>query len=109
MYRQNLTSNRISLLSKDLKFIPTPRGIIKALIEEELEAYDRKLILMWHFHNDEREFSYYALKKKSKFDPKRKDATIELYLSSLEEEISSLDYKLGYSDLTKSCHLLVKK
>ena len=56
---------------------------------------------MWHFRNDEMEFSYNPFKKKSKFDPKRKDAAIELYLSRLEEEISSLDYKVGYSNLTK--------
>ena len=98
---RNLTSNEISLLSKGLKFVPTPRGIKKTLIKEELEAYVRKLILMWHFRNDEREFSYDPFKKKSKFDPKRKDAAIELYLSRLEEEISSLDYKVGYSNLTK--------
>ena len=98
---QNLTSNEISLLSKGLKFVPTPRGINKVLIKEELEAYGRKLRLMCHFRNDEREFSYDAFKKKSKFDPKRRDAAIELYLSRLEEEISSLDYKVGYSHLTK--------
>ena len=37
----------------------------------------------------------------TKFDPKRKDATIELYVSRFEEEISSLAYKVGYSNLTK--------
>ena len=41
------------------------------------------------------------MKKKPKFDPKRKYEAIELYLSRLEEEISSLDYKVGYSNLTK--------
>ena len=56
---------------------------------------------MWHFRNDERELSYDSFKKKSKFDPKRKDAAIELYLSRLEEEISLLDYNVGYSNLTK--------
>ena len=39
--------------------------------------------------------------KKSKFDPKRKYEAIESYLNRLEEEISSLDYKVGYSNLTK--------
>ena len=39
------------------------------------------------------------LRKNLSFDPKRKDAAIQLYLSRLEEEISSLDYKAGYSDL----------
>ena len=99
--RRNLTNDEISLLSKGLKFVPTPRGINKALIKEELEAYGRKLRLMWHFRNDERELSYDPFKKKSKFDPKRKDAAIELYLSRLEEEIPSLYYKIGYSNLTK--------
>ena len=108
---RNLTSNEISLLSKGLKFVPTPRGINKGLIKEELEAYGRKLRLMWHFHNDEREFSYDPFKKKSKFDPKRKDAAIELYLSHLQEEISSLDYKVWYSNLIKGerCRLFVEK
>ena len=40
---------------------------------------------MWYFRNDEREFSYDPFKEKSKFDPKRKDAAIELYLSCLEK------------------------
>ena len=56
------------------KFVPTPRGINKELIKEELEVYGRKLRLMWHFRNDERGFSYDPFKKKPKFDPKRKDA-----------------------------------
>ena len=98
--RRNLTNNEISLFSKGLKFVLTPRGINKALIKE-LEAYGRKLRLLWHFPNDERKFSYDPFKKKSKFDSKRKDAAIELYLSYLEKEISSLSYKVGYSNLTK--------
>ena len=56
---------------------------------------------MWHFRNDEREFTYDPFKKKCKFDPKRKDSAIELYLSRLQEEISSLDYKVWYSNLTR--------
>ena len=36
------------------------------------------------------------------FDPKRKDAAIKLYLSRLEDKILSLDYKVGYSNLTMS-------
>ena len=39
------------------------------------------------------------LRKNLSFDPKRKDAAIQLYLSRLEEEISSLACKAGYSDL----------
>lgn len=61
---------------------------------------------MWHFRNNESEFSYDIFQKKSKFDPKKKDAAIELYLRRwkshrLEEEISSLNYKVGYSNFIK--------
>ena len=84
MSRLTLTSNATSRRSKGLKFVPTPRGINKAIIKEELEAYARKPRLMWHFRNDERVFSYDPFKKKSKFDCKRKDAAIELDLSRLE-------------------------
>ena len=83
-YKGKFVSLKISLLSKGLKFVSTPRGINKALIKEELEAYGRKLRLMWQFRNDEREFSYDPFNKNSKFYPKRKDAAIELYLSRLE-------------------------
>ena len=96
-----VTSNVVSPLSKGLKFVPTPKGVNKAHIKEELETYGRKLRLMQHFRNDARGFSYDPLKKKSKFDPKRKQEAIELYLSRLEEEISSLDYKVRYSNLKK--------
>ena len=99
--RRNLTSNAISLLSKGLKLVPTTRGVNKALINEELEAFGRRLKLMWHFRNDDREFSYDLCTKQSYFDSKRKDAVIDLYLKCLEEEISSLGYKVGYPNLTK--------
>ena len=56
---------------------------------------------MWHCRNEEREITINPFKKKSKFNPKRKDATIEIYLSCLEAEIFSLDKKLSYSNLTK--------
>ena len=70
MSRLNFTSNKISLVSKRLKFVPTPRGVNKALIKEELEGYGRKLRLMWHFRNDEREFSMILLRKILSLIPK---------------------------------------
>ena len=56
---------------------------------------------MWHYRNEEREITINPFKKKSKFNPKRKDTAIEIYLSRLEEEIFSLNKKLSYSNLTK--------
>ena len=99
--KRHLSKEEISLLSKGLKFIPTPKHINKARIKEKLETYGRKLRLMWHYRNQEREIIINPFKKKSKFNPKRKDAAIEIYLSRLEEEIFALDKKLSYSNLTK--------
>ena len=89
------------MLSKGLKFIPTPTSVNKALIKEELECFGRKLRLLWHFRNEESITISNPFKKKSTFNPKGKDAAIELYLSRLEEEIMAIDTKLSYSNLTK--------
>ena len=56
---------------------------------------------MWHYRNEEREITINPFMKNSKFNPKRKDAVIEIYLSRIEEEIFSLDKKFSYSNLTK--------
>ena len=96
-----LSKAEISLLSKGLKFIPIPTSVNKALIKEELECFGRKLRLLWHFRNEESITISNPFKKKSTFNPKGKDAAIELYLSRLEEEIMAIDTKLSYSNLTK--------
>ena len=67
----HLSKDKISVLSKGLKFIPTPKQINKALIKEEFETYGRKLRLMWHHRNKEREIAINPLQKKSKFNPKQ--------------------------------------
>ena len=96
-----MLKDEISLLSKGLKFIPMPKHINEALCEEELKTYGRKLRLMWHYRNEKQEITINPFEKKSKFNPKRKDAAIEIFLSRLEEEIFSLGKKLSYSNLTK--------
>lgn len=97
---RELSNAEISLLSKGLKFVPTPTFVNKAKIKEELEIYGRKLRLMWHFRNDEKS-EINPFRPKSKFNPKGKDAAIEIYLSRLEEEILALDTSLRYSNITK--------
>ena len=89
------------MLSKGLKFFPTPTSVNKALVKEELECFGRKLRLLWHFRNEESITISNPFKNKSTFNPKGKDAAIELYLSRLEEEIMAIDTKLSYSNLTK--------
>ena len=96
-----LPKAEISFLSNGLKFIPTPTSLIEDLIKEELECFDRKLRFLWHFWNEEYITVSNSFKKKSTFNPKGKDAGIELYLSRLEEAIVATDTKLSYSNLMK--------
>ena len=56
---------------------------------------------MWYFRNDDRETIINPFQKKSKFNPKRNAASIEIYLSRLEEEILNIDTVINYSNLTK--------
>ena len=60
----HLSKDEVSLLSKGLKFVPTPKYINKAKIKEEIDVYSRKLRLMCHFLNDHREFDVNLFKKK---------------------------------------------
>ena len=57
----------------------------------ELEAYGRMLRLKWYFRNDEKEFDRKRFKPKSTFNPRNKDAAIEIYLSSLEEKLMNIE------------------
>ena len=71
-----LSKAEISLLSKGLKFIPTPTSVNKAVIKEELECFGRKLRLLW---NEESITISNPFNNKSTFNPKGKDAAIQLY------------------------------
>ena len=101
--QRQLTKSEISLLSKGLKFVPTPNMIDKAKLKQELEVFGRKLRLMWHFRNDERIFDCNTkFRPKSTFNPKNKDVTIETYLSSLEENLLDIDIpKDKFNNLSK--------
>ena len=69
--KRNLTKDEISLLSKGLQFVPTPKHFNKALLREDLENFGRKLRLKWFFRNDERQFNINPFKQKSKFNPRK--------------------------------------
>ena len=83
-----------------MKFVPTPKHVDQAILKQDLEAFGRKLRLKWHFRNEERTFRN-MFKPKSNFNPKDKDAAIEIYLSCLEEEILNIDTKRLKHNLTK--------
>ena len=42
------------------------------------------LRLKWHFRNDEKELDRNKFKPKSTFNPRNKDATIEIYLKRIK-------------------------
>ena len=68
----------------------------------ELGAYSRMLRLKWHFRNDEEEFDRNKFKPKSTFNPRNKDAAIEIYFSSLEEKLMNIEIPQNkYNNLTK--------
>ena len=102
MSKRKLTKAEVSLLSKGLKFVPTSNHINKAKLKLELEAYDRMLHLKWYFRNDEKEFDRNKFKPKSTFNPRNKDAAIEIYLSSLEEKLMNIEIPQSkYINLTR--------
>ena len=68
----------------------------------ELEAYGWILCLKWYFRNDENEFDQNKFKPKSTFNPRNKDAAIEIYLSSLEEKLMNIEIPQSkYNNLTR--------
>ena len=99
--RRNLTGSEISLLSKGLNFVPTSNIIDQAKLKMELEALARILRLKWHFRNKENVFDLDQFKPKSTFNPRNKDAAIEVYMSSLEEKLMKIEIpKDKYNNLT---------
>ena len=85
--KRDLSENEISLLSKGLNFIPTCNKVDVARLKMELEQFGRMLRLKWHFRDDKRDIPINPFKTKSTFNPRNKDATIEMYLSRLEEKL----------------------
>ena len=98
--KRDLSEAEISLLSKGLKFVPTPRYVDQAALKTDLENFGRKLRLAWHFRNENSNFTANPFKSKSNFNPKNKDVAIEMYLSKLEQEILNINTKLKYHNVT---------
>ena len=106
--RLKLSKSEVSLLSKGLKVIPKSNTIDKAKLKIELEAFGRMLRLKWFFRDDEKEFNPDKFKPKSIFNPRNKDAAIEIYLSSLEEKLMSIEIpKDKYNNLTRNGELFL--
>ena len=97
LYNRKFSRAEISLLSKGLRFCPTPNSVDKWDIKEDLENSGRILRLKWHYRNDKQTFDPNPFRPKSKFNPSNTDAAIELNLSQTEEKLlSCTEIKLTY-------------
>ena len=71
----------------------------------ELQAYGRILGLKRNFRNDKKQFdrkNFKLLIELSTFNPRHKDAAIEIYLSSLEEKLMNTEITQNkHSNLTR--------
>ena len=89
-------------MSKGLNFIPTCNKVDVARLKLELEQFGRMLCLKWHFRNEKRDIPINPFKAKFTFNPRSKDAAIEIYLSSLEEKLLKIEIsKDKFNNLTK--------
>ena len=91
--KRALSESEISVLSKGLKFVMTPKELDYSQIKVDLESFGRRLRLKWHFRESEDFSEYPAFRPRSKFNPRHKDVAIEMYLSKLEEELMSISAK----------------
>ena len=83
--------------------MPTANRIGNAKRKQELEVFERKLRLMWHFRNNERIFDCNKkFRSKSTFNPKNNDVIIETYLSSSDKKLLDIDIpKDKFNSLSK--------
>ena len=112
--RKELSAEDISLLSKGLKFSPTPTDIDKAKLKEDLEAFKRRMRLRWHFRDNEDSFSEdnndNKFRIKSSWQPPKEDPVLENYLSLLEKEVMSVSPEgKNFSNLSPSEQLSLKQ
>ena len=111
--RRELSEEDVSLLSKGLKFSPTPTDIDRAKLKEDLEAYKRRIRLWWHFTNNEDNFTpddQNRFRAKSTWQPPKDDPVLENYLSLLEKEVMSVSPEgKNFGNLSSSEQLYLKK
>ena len=111
--RREFSEEDVSLLSKGLKFSPTPTDIDKAKLKEDLEAYKRRMRLRWHFRNNEEDYvpdENVNFKPKSTWQPPKDDPVLENYLSLLEKEVMSVSPEgKNFSNLSSSEQLSLKQ
>ena len=111
--RRELSEEDVSLLSKGLKFSPTPTDIDKAKLKEDSEAYKRRMRLRWHFRNNEEDYvpdENANFRPKSKWQPPKDDPVLENYPSLLEKEVMFVSPEgKNFSNLSSSEQLSLQQ
>ena len=86
-----LTEHEIALLSKGLKFIPTPTRTNKTELLADIKKFGRRMRLKEFFldqNDDQFNYTKVDLRKPSKFTPKPgREPALDFYLKSLERVI----------------------
>ena len=100
-----MTQGEISLLSKGLKFCPTPKELNRSAIKRDLKKFGRKTKCRYHFlssPNEQERQSFEQFKEKSSCCRVIEDLSVNLYLKSLEEKVMAIKEKgKNYSNLSK--------
>ena len=92
-----LTQAEISLLSKGLKFYPTPKELDWSAIKRNVKEFCRKIKCKAYFEGrrdygvEELSQNFKQFKEKSSWVPSEIDPVIEVHCPKLEERISAIN------------------
>lgn len=105
--RHELTDSEISLLSKGLKFCPTPKDLDRYSLCKDINEFIRRITLKEYLREimSQGIFHVPAFRNKSVWCPERgRELAIEAYAKTVEEEILSSIRNGGstYSNLSTS-------
>ena len=120
MSSTKLSRDQIKLLSKGLKFTPTPRRNVQEL-KKDTENFTRKLRLIEFFANEEANYDGSLVKKKGEFNPPRnRNKTLDIVIDFLHKQnfeerkykntsnISANEYK-GIFELKNNDDIIIKE
>ena len=100
--KKELSEDDVSLLSKGLKFCPTPKEIDKAELRADLEEFKRRIRLKWHF-KDNNKTEKQLFRNRSNWQPPKNNLLLENYLSLVENEVMSVSPEgKNFSNLSHS-------
>lgn len=100
--RYNLSEHELSLLSKGLKFIPTPKSNnAKNVLLNDFEEFARKLRCKFHFDTGDNT-TIHPFKTKSGYKPPFTCSELEEYIDKTKLELSSMEIVKKKSNISES-------